>query len=68
MGKATGRLVLRILKGEKPIDIPTIYMTDASDVDLLINLDVAKELGLTIPQDILASANTIIKDGKPIKQ
>lgn len=68
MGRATGRLVLRILKGAKPINIPTIYMTDASDVDLLINLDVAKQLGLTIPQDILAKANTIIKNGKLIKQ
>jgi putative tryptophan/tyrosine transport system substrate-binding protein len=68
MGKATGRLVLRILKGEKPADIPTIYMTDASDVDLLVNLDEAKQLGLTLPQDVIASANTIIKDGKLIKQ
>jgi putative ABC transport system substrate-binding protein len=47
MGRATGRLVNRILKGEKPETIPTIFMTDAADVDLLINLDVAKELGLT---------------------
>jgi putative ABC transport system substrate-binding protein len=60
--------VLRVLNGEKPINIPTIYMTDASDVDLLINLDVAKQLGLTIPHDILANANTIIKNGKLIKQ
>lgn len=64
MGKATGRLVVRILKGEKPADIPTIFMTDASDVDLLINLDVAEELGLTFPEDIVASANTIVEDGK----
>lgn len=64
MGRATGRLVVRILKGEKPRDIPTVYMTDASDVDLLINLDVAKELGLTFPDDVIAKANTIIEDGK----
>lgn len=68
MGKATGRLVIRILKGEKPETIPTIYMTDASDVDLFINLDVADELGLTIPEDIIAKANTIFEDGKLIKQ
>ncbi|MGA6925520.1 MAG: ABC transporter substrate-binding protein [Desulfosarcina sp.] len=64
MGRATGRLVVRILKGEKPRDIPTVYMTEASDVDLLINLDVAKELGLTFPDDVIAKANTIIEDGK----
>lgn len=68
MGRATGRLAVRILKGEKPETIPTIYMTDASDVDLLINLDVAKELGLVFPADIIAKANTIIKDGKLSKQ
>lgn len=64
MGKATGRLAVRILKGEKPETIPTIFMTDASDVDLLINLDVARELGLTFPDDVIAKANTIIENGK----
>jgi putative ABC transport system substrate-binding protein len=68
MGKATGRLVVRVLKGEKPESIPTIFMTEASDVDLLINLDVADELGLTFPEDVIASANTIIEDGKLIKK
>ena len=68
MGRATGRLVLRVLKGEEPENIPTVYMTDASDVDLLINMDVADELGLVFPEDIVAKANTIIKDGKMKKQ
>ena len=68
MGKATGRLVVRVLKGEKPETIPTIFMTDASDVDLLINLDVAADLGLTFPEDVIDTANTIIEDGKLIKQ
>ncbi|BBO75288.1 ABC transporter substrate-binding protein [Desulfosarcina widdelii] len=68
MGRATGRLVNRILKGEKPETIPTIFMTDASDVDLLINLDVANELGLIFPEDVIEKANTIVEDGKLIKQ
>jgi hypothetical protein len=34
----------------------------------LINLDVAGELGLVFPADIIAKANTIIKDGKLSKQ
>ena len=68
MGKATGRLVVRVLKGEAPETIPTIFMTEASDVDLLINLDVADELGLTFPEDVIANANTIIEDGKLIKK
>ena len=64
MGKATGRLAVRVLKGENPETIPTIFMTDASDVDLLVNLDVARELGLTFPDDVLKTANTIIENGK----
>ena len=68
MGRATGRLVIRILKGEKPENIPTIFMTDASDVDLLINLDVANELGLTFPEEVIAKANSIVEDGKLIKK
>lgn len=67
MGRATGRLVVRILKGEKPEAIPTLFMTEASDVDLLINLDVAGELGLTVPDDVLATATTIVEDGQLIK-
>lgn len=68
MGVVTGRVVARILKGEKPESIPTVFMTDPSDVDLLINMDVAKALGLTFPADMVESANTIIKDGKPMEK
>ncbi len=64
MGKVTGKLCADILEGEKPVDIPTVYMTEPSDVDLLVNLDVAKKLGLTIPGDIVGSANKVIKNGK----
>ena len=68
MGRATGRLAIRILKGEKPETIPTIFMTDPSGVDLVINLDVARELGLSFPVETIVKANTIIENGKPIKR
>jgi putative tryptophan/tyrosine transport system substrate-binding protein len=68
MGRATGRMVGQILKGTKTADIPTKFMTDPSDVDLLINLDVAKKLGITIPQSIIDKANTIVQDGKVTKK
>ncbi|HOK93894.1 MAG TPA: ABC transporter substrate binding protein, partial [Spirochaetota bacterium] len=64
MGRATGKLIGRIIKGEKPENIPTIFMTDPSDVDLLINLDVAKRLNITIPEDIKKQAKRIIENGK----
>lgn len=66
MGVATGKIVARVLKGEKPRNIPTKFMTDPSDVTLIINLDVAKKIGVKIPQSILKDA-TVIKNGKVVK-
>ena len=68
MGRATGKLVNEILKGKKPEQIPTRFMTQASDVDLLVNLDVAKKLGLTIPKEIVKSAKTVRENGKLTKK
>jgi len=68
MGRRTGGLVVDVLKGKAPSSIPTVFMTDPSDMDLLINLDVAKTLGLTFPDDVIEKANTQIKDGKLIER
>lgn len=64
MGRATGKLIVEILNGKKPEQIPTRFMTKTSDIDLLINLDVAKKLGLKIPKDVVESANKIVENGK----
>ena len=68
MGRATGRLISRILNGEKPESIGTVFMTDPSDVDLLINLDVAKSLGITFPDNIVKQASRVVKDGELVKK
>jgi putative tryptophan/tyrosine transport system substrate-binding protein len=68
MGRATGRMVRDILKGKKPEDIPVKYMTEASDIDLLINLDVAKKLGLSFPPDVVKLANKTVENGKFTKK
>jgi len=68
MGRATGQMIVEILKGKKPEQIPARFMTKASDVDLMINLDVAKKLGLTIPKDIVKSANKIRENGKLVSK
>jgi len=61
-GRATGRLIDKVLKGTPTSEIPTQYMSDPKDVDqLLINLEVAELIGVKIPEEIVARANTIIE-------
>jgi putative ABC transport system substrate-binding protein len=63
-GLATGNIIADILQGKKPADIPTKFLTDPSESDLLFDLDNAKKLGFTIPQKYLAQANLIFENGK----
>lgn len=58
MGKQAGKLVVRILEGEKAGDIPS---EKPQSTQLYVNLKAAKQQGATIPQEVIETAVKVIE-------
>jgi putative ABC transport system substrate-binding protein len=58
MGRLSAKYVQRILTGVKPKDLP---VEGVDKIALVINLKTAKDIGLTVPPNVLARADKVIK-------
>ena len=58
VGKQTGKMIVRVLNGEKP---GTIAVETPKTLNLVINAKAAKQMGITVPESILKTAQKVIQ-------
>jgi len=64
MGRATGKIALRVLAGEKTSNIPAYLSTDPKDFLVVINKDTAAKIGLILPDSVVSGAQVVVEGGK----
>ena len=57
-GRLSARYIQRILAGTKPKDLP---VEGVRKLEFVLNLRTAREIGITIPPNVLAKADKVIK-------
>ena len=60
IGVETARIMDRIVKGEKPEDMPTTVVSDPAHMEMIVNEVVAGEIGIEFPQAVLDKAKEVI--------
>jgi putative ABC transport system substrate-binding protein len=58
VGRQTGQIVVRVLKGEKPGDIP---VAGVEITELVVNPGAAEKMGIAIPEAVIAKAKEVVK-------
>jgi putative ABC transport system substrate-binding protein len=58
LNRRVASMVDKILKGRKPADIP---VEQPMKFEFIVNLNAAKQIGLTIPPNVLARADKVLK-------
>lgn len=66
MGRMTGKLVAEVLQGKKAEELPIQSLNDPKFYNKLLDLDTAKLLGISFSDELINSAQYLIKDGKLI--
>ena len=58
VGRQTGKIVVRVLKGERPGDIP---VEGVEITELFVNPGAAEAMGVTLPEAVVARAKTVVR-------
>jgi putative ABC transport system substrate-binding protein len=62
-GLATGDMIIDVLNGKNPEDIPVMVPSDPADLDMLFDLDAAANCGISIPENYVSMASKIFVNG-----